>query len=53
VALLDAVGVVSGAFDCSWAAAVAAFGQGFTGDLGQDAGQDLSPGVRGESPPSR
>jgi hypothetical protein len=50
-AFLDAVAVVADAFECSWAGAVAAFGDPAAADLSQDVGDGQVPVLRGESPP--
>ena len=50
-AFLDAVAVVADAFECPWAGAVTAFGDGSAADLSQDVGDGLVPVLRGESPP--
>jgi hypothetical protein len=50
---LDAVAVMAGAFDGAGAGAVASGGVELAGDLGVDAGDGLSPVLRGEWPPSR
>jgi hypothetical protein len=44
--LFDAVVVVAGAFDCTWAAPVSSGRVGLSGDLGQDVGQGVVPVLR-------
>ena len=50
---LDAVVVVAGSPHGARAGPVPPRRVDLRGELGQDAGQDLSPALRGESPPSR
>jgi hypothetical protein len=42
---------VADAFECLWAGAVAAFGDGPAGDLNQNVEDGVVPVLRGESPP--
>ncbi len=50
---LDAVIVMAGSADGARAGPVPPRRAGLRGELGQDTGQDLSPALRGERPPSR
>ena len=49
VAFLDAVAVVADAFECPWAGALAALGDGSAADLSQNLGYGVVPVLRGES----
>lgn len=50
---LDAVTVVTGAFDRAWAGPVTPGRVDLCGDLGEDMGQGVIPVLRGKNPPYR